>query len=189
MLSCSRFSWNRPIFILSSVSSLAIELTIASTDWLTFSTVLMEVWSKDRAFWIFSPSALRMWDRAVCWRATDSNRSVTAWARGRTAGVVVVDEVVEDVVVVVVVEEVVVDEVVEVVEDVVEEVVDDVVEDVVEEVVEEVVISWHTVGSGSSPVNSSLWLSALPVKESKMMLPLIWLKVVVAAAKGASTEP
>ena len=47
----------------------------------------------------------------------------------------------------------------------------------------------QTVGSGSSPRNSSLWLSALPEKDSSIILPLIWLKVVLAAAKGARTEP
>ena len=31
-------------------------------------------------FWIFSPSALRMWLRAVSSRAMLSSRSVTAWA-------------------------------------------------------------------------------------------------------------
>lgn len=84
-------------------------------------------------------------------------------------------EVVEVVVEVVVVE-VVIELVVELEDElvVVEVVVDVVV--VVVVVVELVVVesaSRHTVGSGSSPVNSSLWLSALPVKDSKTMLPLI----------------
>ena len=90
--------------------------------------------------------------------------------------------VVESVVVeAVVVESVVVDAVV--VESVVVELV------VVESVVVVLVDSRQTVGSGSSPSNSSLWLSAFPIKEEKTILPLIWLKVVLASAKGASTEP
>ena len=35
------------------------------------------------------------------------------------------------------------------------------------------VVRRQTVGSGNSPMNSSLWLSAFPVNVSNMMLPLI----------------
>ena len=51
------------------------------------------------------------------------------------------------------------------------------------------VVKRQAVGSGSVPVNSSLWLSELPVKESNIILPFIWLYVVLAAAYGARTEP
>lgn len=151
-------------------------LTVDSTDRLAMRTVSGEMVSKARICWSFSPSALRMWDSAACCSATDSNTSVMAWRRREGAAVVVELEVVVDVVevvleVVVVVLEVVevvleVDEVVlEVVEVVLE--VDEVVLDVVEVVLEVVlevglVVSRQTVGSGSSPVKSSLWLSALP---------------------------
>ena len=57
------------------------------------------------------------------------------------------------------------------------------------ELVVVLVVSRQAVASGSSPINNSLGLSALPEKRSKMILPLIWLNVVLAAAKGASTEP
>lgn len=89
--------------------------------------------------------------------------------------VLVVEEVVLEVLVVVLVVLLVVVDVVEVVEVVL--------------VVVLVVGTRQPRGSGSAPSNNSLWLSALPEKLSKMMLPLIWLKVVAAAAKGARTEP
>ena len=91
--------------------------------------------------------------------------------------VLVVEEVVVVLVVVLVVEEVV-----EVV------VVLDVVLVVVLAVVE-LVVKRQTVGSGSSPINNSLWLSALPLNVSKIILPFIWLNVVLAVANGARTEP
>ena len=79
-------------------------LTMDSTDRLVCKTVSAVTCSKARIRCTFSPSALRMWDRAACWRATDSNRSVMAWLRGcGTAVVVEVVLVVEVVVVVLVV--------------------------------------------------------------------------------------
>ena len=165
-----------------------------STERLVRRMVSWEISPRDRTFCSFSPSAFRMWDRAGCCSATDSNRSEMAWKRGLGAAVVVV---VVDVVDVVVVVEVVVVEVVELVlvvvvlvlvvvvlvdvvvlvlavvvllvvvdVEVVEvEVVVDVVLVVVVVVLVVVllVVKRQTVGSGSWPVNSSLWLSEFPV--------------------------
>lgn len=109
-------------------------------------------------FCSFSPSALRMWERAACCKATDSNRSEMAWQRRWGMGAVVV--------VVVDVEAVVVDVVVKLVVELVLLVV--VLEVVVVElvvllvVVELLVLLVLEVGarqsgtSGSCPSNSSL---------------------------------
>ena len=95
---------NSSSFCFNTVSRPATALTIDSTDWLVCRMVSALRSSKDRIFCSFSPSALRIWDSAACWRATDSNRSVIAWLRGWGAAVVVeVVEVVEVVVVVLVV--------------------------------------------------------------------------------------
>ena len=45
--------------------------------------------------------------------------------------------------------------------------------DVVDVVVVDVVVCKHGVASGKLPINNSLWLSAFPENESKIMFPLI----------------
>ena len=80
-----------------------MELTMDSTDWLVCRMVWWERSSRDNTFCSFSPSAFRIWARAACCRATDSNRSETAWLRRCGAAVVVVVVEVVDVVVVVLV--------------------------------------------------------------------------------------
>ena len=60
------------------VSRRGTVLTMDSTEWLACSTVWGSRSSKARIRCNFSPSALRIWARAVCSRATDSIRSETA---------------------------------------------------------------------------------------------------------------
>ena len=167
-------------------------LTIDSTDRLVRNTVSAVSRSKERIFCTFSPSALRMWDSAACSSAMEASKSVMACSRGTGAWVVVVEVVVLDVVVVVVVVVLVVVVLVVVVLVVVLVVVVLVVVLVVVVLVVVLVVvvlvvvllvvvvvlvvvvlvvvvlvvldvvNRQAVASGSSPRNSSLWLSAFP---------------------------
>ena len=161
-----------------------------STDWFACKIVSAEISSRDRILCSFSPSAFKMWDRAVCCSAMDSNRSEIAWLRGAGAAVVVVVVDVVDVVVVVLVVVlvvvvvllvvvvvllvvVVVLLVVVVVLLVVVVVLLVVVVVLLLVVVVLLVVIRQIMGSGNSPINNSLWLSALPANVSNMILPLI----------------
>ena len=68
----------RAIFSVRMTSRLEMLLTMDSTDLLVFKIVSGVSWSKESIFCTFSPSALRMWERAACCRATERSRSVIA---------------------------------------------------------------------------------------------------------------
>ena len=81
-------SVNRRSFISSTLSSPAMALTVDSTEWLAARTVSGVMLSKAKIRCSFSPSALRMCESAVCYRATDSMMSVMACSRVVVLGVI-----------------------------------------------------------------------------------------------------
>ena len=77
-LSLHLHALKRAILLLRMDSKLEMLLTIDSTERLVRKIVAGVSCSRERTFWIFSPSALRMWESAACCKATETIKSVIA---------------------------------------------------------------------------------------------------------------
>ena len=78
LISLHLHALKREILSVRMTSKLEMLLTMDSTERLVCKMVSEVRLSKERIFCIFSPSALRMWERAACCRATETSRSVIA---------------------------------------------------------------------------------------------------------------